>query len=38
VVRAHHTPIFDIDERCLPTGSAILAETALRFLKGQVKL
>jgi amidohydrolase len=38
LVRAHHTPIFDIDERCLPTGSAILAETALRFLKGQVKL
>jgi amidohydrolase len=38
VVRAHHTPIFDIDERCLPTGSAILAETALRFLKGQAKL
>ncbi len=38
VVRAHHTPIFDIDERCLPTGSAILAETALRFLKGQVTL
>ena len=30
--------IFDIDEDCLPTGSAILAETALRFLKGQVKL
>ncbi|MEI6778603.1 MAG: M20 family metallopeptidase, partial [Chloroflexales bacterium] len=38
VMRAHHTPIFDIDERCLPTGSAILAETALRFLKGQVTL
>ncbi|MEI7646496.1 MAG: M20 family metallopeptidase [Chloroflexales bacterium] len=38
VMRAHHTPIFDIDERCLPTGAAILAETALRFLKGQVKL
>jgi amidohydrolase len=38
VVRGHHTPIFDIDERCLPTGSAILAETAVRFLKGEVKL
>ncbi|NTV63714.1 MAG: amidohydrolase [Oscillochloris sp.] len=38
VVRAHHTPIFDIDERCLPTGAAILAETALRFLRGQFSL
>jgi amidohydrolase len=38
VVRGHHTPIFDIDERCLPVGSAILAETALRFLKGEAKL
>jgi len=38
VVRAHHTPIFDLDERCLPIGAAILAETAARFLKGQVKL
>lgn len=37
IVRGHHTPIFDIDERCLPLGSAILAETALRFLKGYVK-
>jgi amidohydrolase len=38
VTRAHHTPIFDIDERCLPVGSAILTETALRFLKGEVAL
>lgn len=38
VMRAHHTPIFDIDERCLPIGAAILAETAARFLKGDVKL
>lgn len=38
ILRAHHTPIFDIDERCLPIGSAILAETALRFLRGDVKL
>lgn len=38
VVRGHHTPIFDIDERCLPTGAAILAETAVRFLKGETKL
>lgn len=38
VVRGHHTPVFDIDERCLPLGSAILAETAVRFLKGSSKL
>ncbi|HEU5016206.1 MAG TPA: amidohydrolase [Roseiflexaceae bacterium] len=37
VTRGHHTPIFDIDERCLPIGSAILAETARRFLKGEIK-
>ncbi|GAB4431023.1 MAG: M20 family metallopeptidase [Chloroflexi bacterium OHK40] len=36
--RGHHTPIFDIDERCLPVGAAILAETALRFLRGTVAL
>ncbi len=34
VQRAHHTPIFDIDERMLPLGSALLAETARRFLMG----
>ncbi|MCS6883504.1 MAG: amidohydrolase [Oscillochloridaceae bacterium] len=38
VERPHHTPIFDIDERCLPVGAAILAETAARFLSGRVKL
>jgi amidohydrolase len=38
VIRGHHTPLFDIDESCLPIGSAILAETALRVLKGEVKL
>lgn len=38
VARPHHTPIFDIDERCLPLGAAILAETAARFLSGQAKL
>lgn len=38
IVRGHHTPIFDIDERCLPIGTAILAETALRFLKGEATL
>ena len=36
--RGHHTPVFDIDERCLPVGAAILAETALRFLKGETSL
>jgi amidohydrolase len=38
VVRPHHTPIFDIDERCLPVGAALLAETAARFLRGEVAL
>lgn len=36
--RAHHTPIFDIDERALPFGAAILAETARRFLAGEARL
>ncbi|HNV68755.1 MAG TPA: M20 family metallopeptidase [Candidatus Ozemobacteraceae bacterium] len=31
-LRPHHTPVFDIDERILPLGAAILAESALRFL------
>ena len=31
--RDHHTPLFDIDERCLPIGSAILAQAALQYLK-----
>ncbi|TWT05213.1 amidohydrolase [Planococcus sp. CPCC 101016] len=30
-----HTPIFDIDESCLPIGTAILAQTALNFLTGK---
>jgi IAA-amino acid hydrolase len=30
--RKHHDPRFDIDERALPIGAAILAETALRYL------
>jgi amidohydrolase len=34
--RPHHTPVFDIDERCLPVGAAILAETARRFLAGEL--
>ncbi|HFC11847.1 MAG TPA: amidohydrolase [Anaerolineae bacterium] len=34
IVRNHHTPIFDIDESVLPKGSAILAESALRLVRG----
>ena len=30
--RVHHDPHFDIDERALPIGAAILAATALRYL------
>ncbi|MDW8148532.1 MAG: M20 family metallopeptidase [Roseiflexaceae bacterium] len=37
VSRGHHTPIFDIDERALPIGAAILAETARRYLAGEVR-
>jgi hypothetical protein len=32
----YNTPVFDIDERALPVGAAILAETARRFLAGEV--
>ncbi|HEX9092086.1 MAG TPA: M20 family metallopeptidase [Anaerolineales bacterium] len=31
--REHHNPRFDVDDRCLPYGAAILAETALRYLR-----
>jgi len=31
--RIAHNPRFDIDERCLPVGAAVLAETALRLLR-----
>ncbi|RLC74789.1 MAG: amidohydrolase [Chloroflexi bacterium] len=31
--RKHHNPRFDVDERCLPIGAAILAEAALRLLR-----
>jgi len=31
--RKHHNPRFDLDERCLPIGAAILTETALRLLQ-----
>lgn len=30
--RPHHSPVFDVDEAALPIGSAVLAETAIRFL------
>jgi amidohydrolase len=33
-LRRHHHPHFDIDERCLPIGAALLAETAIRYLRG----
>ena len=33
----HHTPLFDIDENVLPQGSAILAETARRYVTGKFK-
>lgn len=29
-----HTPVFDIDEECLPIGTAILAQTAINYLNG----
>ncbi len=32
--RRHHHPRFDVDERCLPLGAALLAESALRWLSG----
>jgi len=31
--REHHNSRFDVDDQCLPFGVAILAETALRFLR-----
>jgi amidohydrolase len=31
--RPHHTPVFNIDESVLPTGVAVLAETAIRLLR-----
>ena len=30
--RSHHSPRFDIDERCLPTGAAVLAAAAQKAL------
>ncbi len=34
--RHHHTDIFDIDESVMPLGAAVLAETARRFVTGQL--
>ncbi len=34
--RLGHNPYFDIDENALPIGTAILADCALRFLRGNV--
>jgi amidohydrolase len=31
--REHHNSHFDVNDKCLPYGAAILAETALRFMK-----
>lgn len=31
--RKHHSPTFDVDERCLPIGTAIIASTALQLLR-----
>ena len=33
----HHTPLFDIDENVLSIGTAVLAETARRFVLGEVE-
>ena len=35
-VRHHHTSTFDIDERILAPGAAVLAETARRFVTGSL--
>jgi amidohydrolase len=37
VMRHHHTSGFGIDESVLPTGAAILAETARRYVTGQFR-
>ncbi|WP_026581415.1 M20 metallopeptidase family protein [Bacillus sp. J33] len=38
IQRDLHTPVFDIDETCMPIGTAILVQTAARFLKGEACL
>ena len=37
IVRHHHTDTFAIDERVLPLGAAILAETARRFVTNKLR-
>ena len=32
-----HHPKFDLEERALPLGTAVIVETAMRFLKGQTR-
>ncbi len=34
--RLHHHPRFDVDERCLPLGAALLAQVAKRYLEQAV--
>lgn len=36
IKRDLHTPIFDIDERSLPVGASILAETAKKYLSNEL--
>ncbi|WP_017729414.1 M20 metallopeptidase family protein [Halalkalibacterium ligniniphilum] len=38
IKRDLHTPTFNLDERCLPIGVAILTETVRRYVQGEVKL
>ena len=37
-LRRHHDPHFDIDESALPIGAAVMAESALRLLRGDLDL
>ncbi|MCM3584393.1 amidohydrolase [Mesobacillus maritimus] len=37
IKRELHTPIFDIDESCLPLGTGILVQTVIEFLTGEAK-
>lgn len=37
IERNHHTDIFDIDESVMPLGAAVLAETARRFVTGELE-
>jgi amidohydrolase len=38
IQRDLHTPIFDINEACLPIGTAILAQTASMLIKNKISL